>query len=174
MNEKFATPLFAIVTLGIAIFSTVCAKRTRPDRNYWPMQRVMWSVIGFVYYGALINIVLHGSGGLQMRIIFSVVVLCAMIYSSWFMNKRNNTPRFIQLSIDGHEHFLALDELRIAATITTSFLRHGSMPKDWIPEIEEALQDWHNMDNWRQELARQTLQRREEMEVAQTERIVSQ
>lgn len=149
------------LVLAIAISSSVCARLTRPDRNYYPMQRVLWTILGGVYGGAFVARLI--SGGVTpppIGIAFSLLILCGTTYSIAFMKRRNRTPRFIPIDMGGHPDMVPLDKLRAAHEQTASYLRHGAMPADWVAEIDDGRARWQEMEDWRVELARESAARR--------------
>lgn len=84
---------------AVAVSSSICARMTRPDRNYYPMQRVLWTVLGFVYGGSALARLFQPApvpnGRLALSIAFSLAVLTATTYSIFFMRRRNKVPRFV-------------------------------------------------------------------------------
>lgn len=95
--------LLTLLIFAVAVSSSVCARLTRRDRNYYPMQRVLWTVLGFVYGGTALARVFQPapvpSGRLALSLAFTVAVLGATTYSIVFMRRRNRTPRFIPVSV---------------------------------------------------------------------------
>jgi hypothetical protein len=140
-----------LLYLAIALASTACARLTRENRNYWPMLRVIWMALGFVYFGSFANAVFGGGErpAPATRVVFGLVMLGAVAYSAWFMARRNKTPRFVALSVNGQPEVIGMDELMRATDMAVSMLQHGAMPAHRIPEIEAALAKWHTLDQWK-------------------------
>lgn len=150
------TMFFHAVTLlffVVAASSTVCARLTRPDRNYYPMQRVIWAVLGFVYGGSALARVFQSPslppGRVALSGAFSLAVLAATTYSIVFMRRRNTTARFVPLDVAGNPVMVQVEDLRVAHTKTTSYLRHGAMPAAWVGEIDDARAKWQEIEDWR-------------------------
>lgn len=154
--------LIAGLLFAVAIGSSVCATLTRPDRNYYPMQRVLWTILGFVFgsagIGALIGA--QGTSPPLVRIASDLLVLLGILYGIRFMRRRNSTPRFIPLDIAGQPQMVELVQLRGEFERTTSYLRHGAMPADWVAELDEGRTRWQEFEDWRKELAADTARRK--------------
>lgn len=153
---------------AVAITSTVCARMTRPDRNYYPMQRVLWSILGFGYGGGALALLVNGEAHqspVVVRVAGTAVVLGGTLYSIYFMKRRNLTPRFIPIDAAGQPRLLTLDDQRQAHQRTVSFLGHGAMPADWVAEIDAAREKWQGVEDFRMKhLPAQVRERREAKE----------
>lgn len=145
--------VFPLIHLVIALTSTVCARQTRPDRSYHPMLKVIWAVFGFIYFGSFLNGVLGNATGdgtpFVTRLAFNLVALTAVLYSAWFMRKRNKTPRFLGLNLNGDIVMTPIDDLEGATRLAESWARHGAMPAETVARLEASLREWHRMEEWR-------------------------
>ena len=147
-------------TLAITVVAYLCARATRPDRNYWPMIRVMWSVLMAVYFGAFVNNVLGGRGGPVVRLAFSAAMLGALLYALWFMRKRNRVARFVGLTLGGELLMRSVEELEAAAALTESYARHGAMPPELAARMEAALAEWRAKEAWKADIVRDVAERK--------------
>ncbi len=159
-------PAHLIVTLllfAVAVTSTVCARMTRPDRNYYPMQRVLWSILGFIYGGGAFSALLGGTQRetpLAVRAAFTAIVLLGTAYPVYFMRRRNTTPRFVPLDLAGEPVMVAVDTLRQEFDRTASYLGHGAMPDEWVAELDAARKRWQVYADWRASLRADVRERR--------------
>lgn len=147
--------------LAVAVGSTVCARLSRPDRNYWPMMRVIWSAWGFAYAASAIGLVVNdGQVAFPVRLAGSGAMLVAVVYAARYMARRNRTPRFIELDIAGDPVFVPLDQLEYAATIVESWANHGAMPTERADRLRAALAEAARKDEWKRGLAEAARRRR--------------
>lgn len=156
MDYIVAASFFAVA--GGAVH---CASLTRRDRNYWPMLRVLWACIAFVYGGSAFGTLVGAQRNPTTRAFFAAAALFAVGYSVWFMHKRNRTPRFVRLTVGGEFHLIPLDELSRAAELVESWARHGAMPAERAASVAAALAEWRAYDAWRKGMARQARELRE-------------
>lgn len=154
----------ALIPLATAAASSVCARLTRYDRNYWPMLRVIFATFGFVYGGAAIAALMGGQGSASTRVVFSSVVLLALLYAIWFMRKRNATPRYIWIDVDGTQRTVGMGEIERAATLVESAANHGHLPGARAARLELALVEWRRKEAWRRGL-------RDDLAARQAERL---
>lgn len=147
--------LMTLTLFAVAISSSLCARMTRPDRNYYPMQRVIWTVLGFIYGGSAISSLFVAAGHqspVGVRLAFSGAVLLATTYSLAFMRRRNRTPRFIPIDARGEMAQVNVEDLRSAHTQALSYLQHGAMPAGWVAELDAARAKWQEYEDWRKDL----------------------
>lgn len=153
-------PLTALL-FAVAISSSACARMTRPTRNYYPMQRVLWSVLGFVYGGGALSSLFRAEGGSPVsRAVFTAAVLAATTYSVFFMRRRNRTPRFLPVGPTGAVEMVPVEDLRFEFDRMVSYLGHGAMPEAWVPELDRARARWQELEDGRDRLARQIIERK--------------
>ena len=146
--------LITLVVTLIAIASTVAARLTRPDRNYWPMLRVIWAALGFVYSAsAVAMLIAPDRPAPAVRLGSSIAMLAAVGYAIWFMRRRNRTARYIHLTIEGHEVFRPIEELEAMASTMASWAAHGDMPAEIAARLVRALAERDRQARWREELA---------------------
>ncbi len=138
-----------LLLFAVAASSSVCAHLTRPDRNYYPMQRVLWTVLGFVYGGAGLAALVNGATPPLVRVAFSAAVLAGTTYSIVFMRRRNKIPRFVPIDALGQPQIVEQDALRDKHLQTVSYMRHGAMPAEWVAELDEARLRWQELEDWR-------------------------
>lgn len=144
-------PAMTILLFAVAVSSTYCARLTRPDRNYYPMQRVLWTILGFVYGGAGLSSLFRSTTALQLRAAFALAVLAGTIYSIRFMRQRNRTPRYIALDLLGARVAADEEHLRRQSETVTSLVRHGAAPEAWVAGLEEACAEWRRLERWKRE-----------------------
>lgn len=159
--------VLALLAFAIAVYSTRCARSTRRTRNYYPMQRVLWAILGFVYGGgalsALVAIVQggdHQPAPFLVRLAFNLLVLGGTVYSDRFMRRRNAVARFIPVGPLGDPEMVPVETLRHEFERMVSYLGHGAMPAEWVPELDRARAGWQEQEDGRQRLARQIIDRR--------------
>lgn len=159
MMTLFAIPLFAI-----ALGAVLCSRHTRPDRNYYPMQRVMWFVLAAIYGGSGTAALFGTTTRPTVRVVFTLLMLGAVLYSLGFIHKRNRTPRFLALTLGGDIIVTPVAELERAALLVESWAHHGAMTEERALALEAALAEWRAKRAWAQGLARSARARREAKE----------
>lgn len=143
--------LIGVGWLAVAATAALCARLTRADRNYYPMQRVIWAALGFLGMGAGGTFLLGTSAAPTVRLLFVGVLLAATLYSIWFMRRRNRTPRYIILNLGGHDVPLDAEHLRRQSEDVTSLVHHGAAPEAWVAGLEAACAEWRRKDRWKRE-----------------------
>lgn len=147
MTTLFALPLFLI-----AVVAALAARSTRDDRNYYPMQKVIWFVIAFVYGGSATAAVFDAPTQPVVRLVFTVAMLGAVSYSLWFIRRRNRTHRYLPLALDGHVEMVAQSELWRGYERAISLTHHGDAPPAWVAQMEAAIGHWHDQQQHPQTL----------------------
>jgi hypothetical protein len=154
----------AIANALVAGGAIHAASLTRRDRNYWPMLRVMWAAIAFVYGGSAFNLLTVRAAGTPpspvVRLAFSGVALAAIGYSVWFMRRRNRLARFVGLTVGGDIVVRSVAELEAAATLVESWAAHGAMPEARAARLEAALAEWRAKKAWARATATEARARR--------------
>lgn len=159
--------LLLAMWLGVTLGASICARLTRADRNYYPMQRVIWTA--FSAFGALAaaGIVVEIVAGqrastIVTRLAFAGILLGAILYSARFMVQRNRVARYVPLRLDGQPGFVDQEELRACSERVTSVIAHGAAPESWVAGMEAACAEWRRLDRWKREaLPAQVAGRRE-------------
>lgn len=148
--------LFAALFLAIAVVATDCARLTRANRSYWPMLRVMWSLLILAYGGSGIGLVMfHGRIAPLVRVTATLAVLVAVCYSDGFMRRRNRVARYLPLTVGGQVEMVGVGELWQHYERAISLTQHGTAPAAWVAQLEAATAEWH-----RQEAGRVRLRQR--------------
>lgn len=137
------TTLFAIPLFAIAIGAVFCARLSRPDRNYYPMQRVMWFVLAAIYGGSATAGLFDAPTRPSVRVVFTAMMLGAVYYSLWFIVRRNRIPRYLPLTMDGQTAPVTTTELWHDYERAISLTAHGDTPPQWVAQMEAALARWH-------------------------------
>lgn len=133
----FAVPLYAV-----AIGAALCARSTRHTRNYYPMQRVMWFALAMVYGGSATAATFGAPTNPLVRAVFTGLMLAAVLYSLWFIRRRNRTPRYLPLALGGQVEMVAQPELWAAYERAISLTYHGDAPAAWVAQMEAAITHW--------------------------------
>jgi hypothetical protein len=152
--------IFAIILTLVAGGATHCATLTRRDRNYWPMLRVLWAVLAFIYGGSGIAVAMNQRDPNLRDLIFASAALGAVGYSVWFMHRRNRLARFLGLTVGGDIVVRSVHELEAAATLTESWAQHGAMPAARAERLRAALAEWEAKRAWAAALAAEAKERR--------------
>jgi hypothetical protein len=152
--------IWAVILTLVAGGATHCAALTRRDRNYWPMLRVLWAAIAFIYGGSGLSVLVSRRLPTTANLVFVAVALAAVAYSVWFMRKRNRTPRFIRLDTAGDVILRSVEELDTAANLAESWAAHGAMPEARVASLRAALAEWDAKRAWAREMASQARARR--------------
>lgn len=153
--------VYAALQLGIVGLTLLCARASQPDRNYWPMVRVMFAAIAFIYGGSLTGNLTGGQPHPATRVVFNVAMLLAVGYALWFIRKRNRTPRFIGLDLGGHLTMMTTEEIDHAAMVAESAAHHGVLPPARSATLGAALAEGERKRRWAEdELPRQVAERR--------------
>lgn len=134
--------LFTLPLLAVAIVAALAARSTREDRNYYPMQKVIWFVIAFVYGGSATAAAFGAPTHPLVRLVFTAAMLGAVSYSLWFIRRRNRTPRYLPLAIDGHIETVTQPELWHDYERAISLTYHGDALPDWVAQMEAAIAHW--------------------------------
>lgn len=149
----------AYVLAGILLVSgaaaLVCSRIARPDRNYWPLVRVIFAALAFVYCGSGVARLLQAWQGLTLTapatttgLVFAATILGVLLYGVWFMRKRNRLARFLGLTIGGDIVLRSVEELDAAAVLTESWAFHGSLPPARAAGLRLALDEWERKRRW--------------------------
>ena len=154
MSTLFAVPLFAI-----AIGAALCSRQTRNDRNYYPMQRVMWFVLAAVYGGSGMAALFDSPTRPIVRAVFTVLMFGAVLYSFWFIRRRNMTKRYEPLTLDGQTEMVSIPELWRDYERAISLTYHGDAPPQWVAQMEAALVSWHEEQKHPQTLGQRMKER---------------
>lgn len=158
--------ILCLLWLAVGVVAYLCARLTRPDRNYYPMQRVIWGALSFVGMGAGLSdgaaLLFGGEGSTTIaKTVFAGALVAATTYAARFMRKRNTTPRYIALDIAGQELPVDEEHLRRQSENVTSVVHHGAAPEAWVTGLEEACAEWRRKQRWKTEgLPGQLRQRR--------------
>ena len=153
--------IIAAFFFAIAAGATYCARLTRADRSYWPMLRIIWSLLVLAYGGSGLALVLgRGRIAPATRLIAAGAVLAAVAYSAAFMRRRNRLPRFQALSVGGEVIVRPIVELEAKADEVESWAAHGAMPPERAARLAAALDRWRAHEAWRRGLAAETQRRR--------------
>jgi hypothetical protein len=147
--------IIAGMQVGVVAGTLALARMTRPDRNYHPLLVVIWTATAAIYGGSFVAN-LTGEGGRPStvtRVVFSAVMLAAVLFALWFVRKRNTTPRFLGLSINGDIIVTPVEDLRQMATMVESWAAHGAMPAEVVERQRAALAEWEAKRAWARGLA---------------------
>lgn len=154
--------LLATLLLATGVLALVASATSRPDRNYWPMLRTIFAALAFVYIGSGVSRLLatwHGvrpaNPATPLALVFSAAILAALAYGVWFMRRRNHTARFIRMDLDGSLTFLPVEDLERAASLTASWVHHGTAPRAVVVELQQASAEWHRKERWHRSIAGQ-------------------
>jgi hypothetical protein len=137
MITLYALPLFAI-----AVGAVACARSSRDDRNYYPMQKTMWFVLAFIYGGSGAAALFNSPTRPEVRAVFTVLMFGAVLYSFWFIRKRNATPRYLPLTLGGQTEMVPTTELWHDYERAISLTAHGDAPPQWVAQMEQAMARW--------------------------------
>lgn len=147
--------LLALVLLATGGLALLACAIARPDRNYWPMVRVIFAALAFVYIGSGVSRLLMAWRGVQpaapatvLSLVFSAAILGALLYGVWFIRKRNRTARFIELDLAGAPSFTPIEDLERAALLTASWVNSGAAPAATVERLGRASAEWHRQARW--------------------------
>lgn len=154
--------VFGALQLGIVLLTLACARTSRPDRNYWPMVRIIFAAIAAVNGGTFVgNLTSHGATPNPVaRVVFNAAMLAAMLYALWFIRKRNATPRFIRLTLGGDFVVMTIEEIDQAVNIAESAAHHGTLTPERAASMRAALAEWERKRAWAAGLQQQVRARR--------------
>lgn len=145
---------------AVAFGAYACARLTKPDRNYWPMIRVIWTALAVFAQLAAVGAIMGRVNTIGGRLVFAGILLAAILYSIYFMRRRNHIARYLPLDLGGQVIFVDEEHLRHQSENITSFVQHGTAPEEWVKGLEEACAEWRRMDRWKHDTAAQMRDRR--------------
>lgn len=152
--------LLATLLLATGVLALVASATSRPDRNYWPMLRTIFAALAFVYIGSGVARLLSTWRGAPtttpatgLALIFSAAILAALAYGVWFMRRRNRTARFVRMDLGGGLTFMPVEDLERAASLTASWVHHGTAPRAVVVELQKASAEWHRKERWHESIA---------------------